>query len=117
MIKTYELKKMTEDERRFIIQRSKLDIESVKNKVTAILQDVKTNGDKAIKKYTKRFDGANLDDFRVKKEEIDTACKNFDKILLNKIKQQIKYSKKFHKMQIRKDSNIYLYPRSDSLIL
>jgi histidinol dehydrogenase len=103
MIKTYELKKMSEDERRFIIQRSKLDMESGKNKVTAILEDVKTNGDKAIQKYTERFDGVYLDNFCVKKEEIDSAWKKIDEVLLNRIKQQVKYSKKFHKMQIRKN--------------
>ncbi len=103
MIKIYELKKMANDERYFIMRRSGLDIEGVKNKVNAILEDVKLNGDKAIRKYTERFDRVKQDDFRVSKEEVDRAWKKIDKVLLARIKQQIKYSKKFHKTQVKNE--------------
>lgn len=103
MINIFNLKNMSDDKRRFIIRRSGLDIESVRNKVAAILEDVETNGDKALRKYSECFDGIKPDKFRVTKEEINCAWKRIDKDLLSKIKQQIKYSKKFHKMQFSND--------------
>lgn len=103
MIEIYELEDISDEKRRFIIRRSGLDIESVKSRVVAILRDVEINGDKALRKYTECFDGVKLDDFRVSREEIDYAWKKIDKDLLSKIKQQIKYSKKFHKMQVSND--------------
>ena len=103
MIKIYELEKLSKEKRSFILKRSGLDIEIVRDKVTSILYDIKNNGDKSLREYTERFDNVKLDTFRVTKEEIDYAWKKIDKSLLSKIKQQIKYSKKFHKMQVSKD--------------
>jgi len=103
MIKTYELKKLSNDEYIFLMKRSRLDIEKVKDKVIVVLDDVKTNGDKAIQKYTECFDGAILDDFCVTRKEIESAWEKIDINLLAAMKQQIEYSKKFHKMQVRKD--------------
>ena len=106
MIKIYYLKKISKEKRCFLLKRSGLDIDSVKNKVSEIIRDVQQNGDDACNKYTECFDGVKLEKIRVTREEIDFAWKKIDKNLLSTIKQQIKYSKKFHKIQVRKNKKI-----------
>lgn len=106
MINIYELKNMSQEQKDFYIKRSSIDIESVKDKVKAIIENVKNNGDYAVKKYTEAFDGVELNSFKVTREEIENAWKKIDKKLLDQIRQQIKYSKKFHKEQIIKERKI-----------
>ena len=50
--------------------------------VNSILIDVKKNGDKALRAYTAKFDGVNIEDFLVTKEEIEEAVKSVDKDFL-----------------------------------
>ena len=102
MIKSYDLNTMSDDARSFILKRSGLDIERVKDKVKEILEDVKSDGDKAIQKYSALFDNVMLEKFRVSRKEIDDAWKRIDKKTISSIKKQIRYSEKYHKMQIRK---------------
>ena len=106
MIKIYELKNMPQEKCDFLTKRSLIDIESVKDKVKSIIEDVRIKGDNAIKKYTEIFDKVKLDSFEVTREEIDYAWKKIDKKLLYQIKRQINYSKKFHKQQLIKERKI-----------
>jgi len=103
MIKSYELKNMSDDIRCLLLGRSIIDIESAKDTVTRIIEDIKRDGDNSLKKYTEIFDHVKLDTFRVTKEEIDDAKRTIDRDIVSKIKQQIEYSKMFHKMQVCKD--------------
>jgi len=103
MIKSYELKNMSDDIRCLLLGRSSIDIESVKDMVTRVIEDVKRDGDESLKKYTEVFDHVKLDTFRVTKEEIDEAWKTIDEDIVSKIKLQIGYSESFHKMQVCKD--------------
>lgn len=61
-----------------IIKRPVLDYSQLETKVTSILDDVKLNGDAAIRKYTTQFDGAVLNDFVVSGNEIAAAVSNVD---------------------------------------
>ena len=56
-----------------ILQRPVFDHKLLEEKVYAILQDVKLNGDAAIKKYTKQFDTVDLDQLLVSTNEIAEA--------------------------------------------
>ncbi len=53
-----------------IVKRPVFDYRQLEAKVSSILDDVKLNGDAAIKKYTAQFDGAVLNDFAVTEKEI-----------------------------------------------
>lgn len=106
MIKIYELKDMSQEKRSFLTKRSLIDIERVKDKVKSIIKDISINGDNAIRKYTEIFDGVKLGSFKVTREEIDYAWKKIDKKLFYQIRQQINYSKNFHKKQLIKGRKI-----------
>jgi histidinol dehydrogenase len=57
-----------------ILKRPVIDNASLETTVAAILQDVKLKGDVAIKKYTKHFDGVELNELKVTDAEIAVAC-------------------------------------------
>jgi len=82
----------------------------VSETVETILEDVKTNGDKALIKYAEKFDGfkiTNMSDIKVTQKEIEEGAKavgdNFIRIL-NRAKNQIT---EFHKNQIEKSWSLY----------
>uniref|UniRef100_UPI00402696E8 histidinol dehydrogenase n=1 Tax=Megasphaera elsdenii TaxID=907 RepID=UPI00402696E8 len=58
---------------RRITKRDQAESEDIRKAVEAILADIEQSGDAAVREYTKRFDGVDLDSFLVSPEEIDTA--------------------------------------------
>ena len=83
-----------------LIKRSQADISEVLNIVSDILKDVKENQDEAVKRYTAKFDKAELDDLQVSKDEIKEAYDNLDKNLIEALKRASANIEKFHKAQI-----------------
>ena len=78
--------------------------------VEEILKDIKQNGDKAVIKYAKQFDGFSIDkmqNIKVTEEEIQNGIKNVGENfirILNRAKEQIM---EFHKNQISSSWNIF----------
>lgn len=56
-----------------IVERPHMDVSSLGATVSAVLQDVKTRGDEAVKEYEEKFDHARLTDLAVSQEEMDEA--------------------------------------------
>jgi histidinol dehydrogenase len=56
--------------------------EDVADDVRAILADVRERGDDAVREYTSRFDGAELNDLRVPPEQIATAADAIEPVVL-----------------------------------
>jgi histidinol dehydrogenase len=82
-----------------IIQRPQLNNEELRSRVSGILQDVKKNGDVAIKKYCLRFDGVKLDELKVNDVEIEEAISLVDEKLKSAIQQAKENIEKFHASQ------------------
>ena len=72
------------------------DIEAVVNEV---FNDVSKNGDKAIEKYTSKFDGVTLEDTIVSELEIETAVANVSEALKSAIALAKSNIETFHKAQ------------------
>ena len=68
--------------------------------VEEILQEVKNYGDKAVEKYTKKFDGFNPEPMQVSKEELKNAWNEINKNLKRSLEVAHKRIKKFHEKQI-----------------
>ncbi len=94
-----------ESEFRRIRQRGKL-LEGPRRVVSDILKDVAAQGDKALFKYTKKFDGATLDrqSVQVAPQEITAALKHVPKGDLAIIKMAAKRIERFHRKQIVKEA-------------
>ena len=58
---------------RRITKRDQAESEDIRKAVEAILADIEQRGDAAVREYTPRFDGVDLDRFLVSPEEIDDA--------------------------------------------
>jgi histidinol dehydrogenase len=82
------------------IKRSQIDIDEIIATVDTIINDIKENGDKSLKYYTKKFDNVNLDDFKVSKEKIKHSYNSVDEKIVTSLIKAAQNIKKFHKAQI-----------------
>ena len=69
--------------------------------VTQIIEDVKTNGDKALFAYCEKFDGAKLDALQVSQQEMDEAVKAVDPAFIEILKKAAANIRTFHEKQVR----------------
>ena len=69
--------------------------------VTQIIEDVKTNGDKALFAYCEKFDGAKLDALQVSQQEMDEAVKAVDPAFIEILKKAAANIRAFHEKQVR----------------
>jgi histidinol dehydrogenase len=93
------LSDLTDEEMASLIDRSG-ELADVSETVAVILADVRANGDAALRKYTKKFDGAQLGDIEVSSEEIDEAVSSIDESLLKHLEFAAGNIRKFHQAQM-----------------
>lgn len=79
---------------------NKIEFEAISS-TEEIAKEVKNSGDKAIKKYTKQFDGEDLEAFLISPDEIKNAYSKVDKETINAIKKSIQNVKKFSEKQLK----------------
>ena len=82
-----------------LLQRPLFDLSSLYEKVRAILDDVKQNGDEALIKYEELFDHIKLNDLAVQPEELEKAGKELKPELKTAIQSALEHIKKFHEAQ------------------
>lgn len=78
----------------------KIEFESISS-VIDIVNDVKNNGDEAIKKYSKQFDNQDLEALLISEAEIKSAYSKVDDKTIKAIKKSIKNVEKFSKKQLK----------------
>lgn len=74
---------------------------NVESLVKDIINDVKENGDNALKKYSAKFDGYCGDSFEVTKDEFDEAIKLLPESFIQTLKNSIENITNFHKNQLK----------------
>ncbi len=77
---------------------SKLDVEGI---VADIINNVRTNGDKAVYEYCEKFDKATLSTLLVTKEEIEEAVNSVEAQFLEILEKAAANIRKFHEKQVR----------------
>ncbi len=82
-----------------LLQRPVFETASLNQKVKAVLDDVKANGDAAVKKYTAMFDKMELSDFLVSQAEIEAGSKAIAPALRAAIESAAANIRKFHEAQ------------------
>lgn len=97
-----------------ILLRSQFSHDDVNEKVKAILEDVKKNGDSALKKYAKMFDNAEIDDLEVSEKEIEEAYNKADDKFKETLKLAYNNIEKFHKKQLR---NSFITNEEDGIVM
>lgn len=78
--------------------------------VRRILDDVRKNGDKAVKEYSFLFDKIKTDDFLVRREEFDLAERMLDEELKIAIRRAEKNISTFHGSQLTEESKMEIQP-------
>ena len=74
---------------------------NVTDKVADIVKNVRERGDKAVKEYTARFDGVQLESLLVTQEEIDEALRTVEPDFLRILNEAAANIRKFHSRQVR----------------
>jgi histidinol dehydrogenase len=87
------------------IKRSALD-----SIVMNIINDVRPGGDRALKKYSREFDGINVEDLRISKSEILSAIEEIPADLKNAILLAKSNIEKFHESQLKAEEMIETVP-------
>lgn len=79
------------------------DKRDIAGTVSAILADVRQNGDAALRRYTKEFDGAEPDALEVPAALLDQALAGLDRDLRAVLEEAAENIRAFHRRQIRSD--------------
>lgn len=110
-----ELGDCSPKERELLLKRSELDVSSVMPQVARIVSDVRRNGDRALSKYTKRFDCVKIStgELRVSGAEFRLAHEQVNSATLKAIRESAAAIRKFHLMQMPKGWNAQLAPGID----
>lgn len=79
-----------------ICQRPVLDNNNLNTLVSQVLENVKLNGDKALFEYSQRFDGLDIEEFLVSKDEISAAIQDVSTELKDAIELAKNNIERFH---------------------
>lgn len=88
-----------------ILERPMLDVSGLYETVQSVLTEIKQSGDQALRKFTQKFDGVDLEDFRVSEKELAEAENQVSPDLKKAIELASANIEKFHsaqKTEIRK---------------
>lgn len=85
---------------RRITKRDQAESEDIRKAVEAILADIEQRGDAAVREYTKRFDGVDLDSFLVSPEEIDDAVDIVGPDFMAILKEAAANIRAYHERQV-----------------
>jgi histidinol dehydrogenase len=91
---------LSKEERRQILNRGvRVNVDLVK----AIIDKVRKEGDRAIRKYTEKFDGASIQSLKVSKEEFGEALKTSEPDVVDALKKAHANIQAFHKRQLEEE--------------
>ena len=89
--------RLTEDEKRSSIQRPVIENSDEQGHIISrIFEAVELEGDEALRKYTKMYDGVEMENFLMSDLEIESALNRVPRSLIQSIKNAIENVKTFH---------------------
>ena len=84
-----------------ILDRGDKESSDITKSVMDILSGVEKDGDKALKEFTKRFDGVEIDDFLVSQDEIEAAYLQCDEDFIKAMKRAKENIWDYHQKQLK----------------
>ncbi len=97
MIRIYEMSEIADKEIFF----RQTGVKDVSASVAEILQQVRTEGDSALLRYTRQFDGVELQSLQVTEDEIEQAFQQADQAFLQVLRQAAENIRAYHEKQVR----------------
>ena len=98
MIKIYNYDEISIDE---IFARDIEDTSAIENTVSEIIENVRKNGDAALREYAEKFDGGAPENLLVSEEEYEEAMKEVSPELIEILKKAAVNIENYHKRQVR----------------
>ncbi|KAI8974452.1 histidinol dehydrogenase-domain-containing protein [Pilobolus umbonatus] len=102
-MKTYEMSSLSKEKREELLLRPIIDSSEIIKRVTPIMQEVRKNGDAAIKSFTRQFDRVELDNATIK-APFDPEMMKLDPKTKAAIDQAYDNIYKFHDAQLDRDT-------------
>ena len=93
-----------------LLKRPAIDASGLEEKVEKILKSVRKKGDKALRKYTAKFDGVEVDDMLVSHREIEEAMGSLAPDLKEAIQLAAANIEMFHRSQVQAPEWIVTMP-------
>jgi histidinol dehydrogenase len=93
-----------------LLKRPTPDYATLENNVKSIFQDINVHGDKSVLKYTKLFDGIDIDHMKVNAAEMENASNSISKELKTAIDTAYDNIYKFHKAQQQEELKVETQP-------
>ena len=84
-----------------LLNRGTTERADVEKTVSEIIENVRKNGDAALKEYALKFDGCEIDNLVVTDEELEDAYNNTDKDFIKVLEQAAENIRFFHSKQLR----------------
>ncbi len=78
-------------------------VDSVSDAVREIIETVARDGDAALREYTRRFDGFDLQSIAVSRDEIEEAYEEVDPLLVDELEEAAFRIQRFHELQLPPD--------------
>jgi histidinol dehydrogenase len=104
------LKELPPADRERLLRRSQQDMEAITPAVRAIMDDVRSRGDTALRDYTLRFDRVQLDNLEVTQEELAQARAALAPELLEALQHAARTITAFHQRQLQPEEQVETEP-------
>jgi histidinol dehydrogenase len=105
-MRQYKFANLSKTDIQKLILRNADTANEIRAKVESIIEEVKSNGDEALKAFARKFDQVQLNQLFIEKQEIDTLANN----IADEVKQAIKVAyqniHKFHSAQVSKEQKV-----------
>jgi histidinol dehydrogenase len=95
---------------RSVLPRAELDVEAALDKVRPICEDVRHRGSEAVREYTEKFDGVELESARVPVEAVHEALAGLDAAVRDALEESIRRARAVHRAQRRTDAATRVVP-------
>lgn len=93
-----------------ITARPEMEMSTIYKKVKAVMQEVKQDGDAALRRFTQQFDGVAIEDLLVTQNEIENAAAEVPDALKTAILQAAINIETFHRQQLAPPQKIETMP-------
>ncbi|MES9540262.1 histidinol dehydrogenase [Actinomadura sp. NPDC000600] len=110
MISRIDLRGSLPGDLRSVLPRAELDVEAALDKVRPICEDVRHRGSAAVREYTGRFDGVELERVRVPVEAVHRALAGLDPAVRDALEESIRRARAVHRAQRRTDVTTQVVP-------
>lgn len=109
-MKKYFYKQLDQAQLKALLLRLSISFEKTFEVVRPILSEVRENGDEALRGYTAKFDGVELEEFAVSEQEIAEAVKRIKPEVREAFGIAARNIEKFHRVQVQEDIKVETMP-------